>query len=90
MTEIALCKKCLKRCELKPKKFRKSLAKSFVPKEGDEVEFTLTSCMKLCPYDTLAFEIRVYDGKELVRATRVRAQAPEVEAVVRDIHELTS
>ena len=83
MLEVTLCKACLKDSNVKPKKFRKRLAKEL----GCEVE--LSSCLKICPREGLGFAVKVSDGKQLVRAVRTFVREPELDRVADEVRSLS-
>ncbi len=62
MREISVCKSCLKDADLKPKKFRKKLARLM----GEDCQVELSSCMKLCPKKGVTYSVREFDGKKMI------------------------
>lgn len=80
MIDVQVCKSCLKDCELKPKKFRNRLREQM-----PDAEISLTSCLKVCPKDGVAFAVRIYEGEQLLKAVRTFVRPPSVENVLKEI-----
>jgi Na+-translocating ferredoxin:NAD+ oxidoreductase RNF subunit RnfB len=82
MRELQICKKCLKKCAFKPKKFRKKLESRL--NEDDRAR--LTSCLKICPRHGVSYIARVYENGKRTAKFKAFVQPQEsTEATVEKI-----